>query len=147
MTVNLYTTSDDPRTVNKTLTAIGESSITCKPAEPCSLIAPRLILNYSSTYAGTNYIYISEFDRYYFAELTLLTGSELLLSCKLDPLMSFVLDDIQALAIRSESAGINYIVDPQLPINPSKYRYDGKDLGPSPITNTKQILLITNGGT
>lgn len=146
MTIDLYSTSDDPRKINKSLTTIA-SSLSCKPAEPCSLIAPRLILNYSSTYSGTNYIYISDFDRYYFAELTLLTGTELLLSCKLDPLMSFALDDITIHAIRSESAGINYVVDPQLPIEPSRIKYIGKDLGPSPITNTKQILLITNGGT
>ena len=146
MTITLYSTADDPRKVTKTLSVIA-SDISCKPAENFNLIAPRVLLDYSSTYAGTNYIYISEFDRYYFAEVTLLTGTELLLSCKLDPLMSFDLSDLDILATRSESSGVTYIVDHQLPINPNSVIYEGKDLGASPITNTKQILLITNGGT
>lgn len=146
MTINLYSTADDPRKVTKTLTAIA-TDISCKPAENFNLIAPRVLLDYSSTYAGTNYIYISDFDRYYFAELTLVTGKELMLVCQLDPLMSFDISNIDVLAVRSESAGINYVVDSQLPINPNSVIYVGKDLGASPITNTKQILLITNGGT
>ena len=146
MTINLYSTADDPRKVTKTLTTIA-SSISCKPAENFNLIAPRVLLDYSDTYAGTNYIYISEFDRYYFAEITLLTGKELMLNCKLDPLMSFDISNLDILATRSESSGVTYIVDHQLPINPNSVIYEGKDLGASPITNTKQILLITNGGT
>lgn len=148
MTINLYSTSDDPRKVTKTLTTIA-SGISCKPSDPCSLIAPRLLLDYSSTYAGTNYIYITDFQRYYFAELTLITGRELQLSCKLDPLMSFDLTDIEVLAVRSESAGVNFVPDSKLPIDPSRCFVQGILFPDQPLSGGSSgldYLLTVNGG-
>lgn len=150
MIINLYTTANDPRDATKSLDTIA-SNILCKPAEPCTMIEPRVILNYSAAYAPTNYIYISDFDGYYFAEKTLLTGGELLLTCKLDPLMTFELSDIEAMIIRSESAGVNYIPDSKLPVDPSRCTLDGKlfPLQPFvPATSSEglQYLLTINGG-
>lgn len=149
MTINLYSTADDPRKVTKTLTTIA-SDVVCKPAEPCSMLEPRILLNYSAAYNGTNYIYISDFDSYYFAEKTLVTGGELLLTCKLDPLMSFDLSDIEIMCIRSESAGTNYVPDSKLPIDPSRCYIYGKLFPEQPFTtniNTGYDYLLTvNGG-
>lgn len=148
MYVNLYSTADDPRTVNKQLTAIA-SNISCKPAEPCSLITPQILLDYSSTYLMSNYIYISDFDCYYFAVPTLETGREMRLACKLDPLMSYNLDDIEILAIRSESAGVNYASDSKLPIDPSRCWVEGVLFPQQPFdttTNGLDYLLTVNGG-
>ena len=148
MTINLYSTSDDPRKVSKTLTPIA-TDISCKPAENFNLISPRILLDYSSTYAGTNYIYISDFDRYYFAELSLVTGKELMLLCQIDTLMSFDLSNLEVVAIRSESAGVNYVTDPQLPIDPCRIKIHGDPLSADPLgvydDTQKHYILITNG--
>ena len=149
MTINLYSTSDDPRKVSKTLTTIA-SSVVCKPAEPCSMLEPRILLNYSASYNGANYIYISDFDSYYFAEKTLVTGGELLLTCKLDPLMSFGLSNIDVTVVRSEIAGVNYVKDSQLPIDPNRFTTYGEPFSGDIIdlndSDTHHYILVLNQG-
>lgn len=149
MTINLYSTADDPRKVSKTLTTIA-SSVVCKPAEPCSMLEPRILLNYSASYNGTNYIYISDFDSYYFAEKTLVTGGELLLTCKLDPLMSFGLSNIDVTVVRSEIAGVNYVKDSQLPIDPNRFTTYGEPFSGDIIdlndSDTHHYILVLNQG-
>ena len=146
MIATLYSTANDPRDARKELTTIA-SNILCKPSEPCTMIDPRVILNYSAEYNATNYIYISDFDAYYFAEKTLLTGGELLLTCKLDPLMTFELNDIEIMAIRSESVGANYVPDSQFPIDPNRFDIFGDDFPYNPFNKltTTDYLIITNG--
>lgn len=149
MTINLYSTADDPRKVSKTLTTIA-SSVVCKPAEPCSMLEPRILLNYSASYNGANYIYISDFDSYYFAEKTLVTGGELLLTCKLDPLMSFGLSNIDVTVVRSEIAGVNYVKDSQLPIDPNRFTTYGEPFSGDIIdlndSDTHHYILVLNQG-
>lgn len=150
MYVNLYSTTDDPRKVNKALSLVA-ANIPCKPAEPCALISPRVLLDFSSTYFAANYVYISAFDCYYFCEPILQTGRELRLECKLDPLMSFTLDDIEIMCIRSESAGVNYIPDSKLPVDPSRCTLDGQlfrvqPFVPATASEGARYLLTINGG-
>lgn len=149
MTINLYSTADDPRKVSKTLTTIA-SSVVCKPAEPCSMLEPRILLNYSASYNGANYIYISDFDSYYYAEKTLVTGGELLLTCKLDPLMSFGLSNIDVTVVRSEIAGVNYVKDSQLPIDPNRFTTYGEPFSGDIIdlndSDTHHYILVLNQG-
>ena len=148
MIATLYSTANDPRDAHKELATIA-SNILCKPSEPCTMIDPRVILNYSATYNATNYIYISDFDAYYFAELTLLTGGELLLTCKLDPLMTFELSEIEIMCIRSESSGVNYVPDSKLPIDPNNCYLDGKLFPQQPFNENLygyDYLITVNGG-
>ena len=149
MTINLYSTADDPRKVSKTLTTIA-SSVVCKPAEPCSMLEPRILLNYSASYNGANYIYISDFDSYYYAEKTLVTGGELLLTCKLDPLMSFGLSNIDVTVVRSEIAGVNYVKDTQLPIDSNRFTTYGEPFSGDIIdlndSDTHHYILVLNQG-
>ena len=149
MLATLYSTSDDPRVANKTLNTIA-SNITCKPSEPCSMIEPRLILQYSGSYAAANYIYVSDFDAFFFAEKTLLTGGELLLTCKLDPLMSFGLSNIDVTVVRSEIAGVNYVKDSQLPIDPNRFTTYGEPFSGDIIdlndSDTHHYILVLNQG-
>ena len=148
MLATLYSTAADPREATKDLTTIA-SNITCKPSEPCTMIDPRIILNYSAAYNALNYIYISDFDAYYFAEKTLLPGGELLLTCKLDPLMSFEISEIEAMIIRSESAGVNHIPDSKLPVDPSRCWIEGTLFPQQPFDTTVSgldYLLTVNGG-
>lgn len=148
MTINLYSISEDPRVANKEPTLIA-SSVVCKPAEPCSMLTPVILLDFSSTYLGANYIYLSEFDCYYFCELVLRTGKELQLNCKLDVYYSFDLSNVPATVIRSESAGVNYTPDNKLPVDPSRCWLDGILFPNQPLSETGEAdnyLLTVNGG-
>lgn len=149
MTINLYSCSDDNRVANKTLTTI-TSSVTCKPSEPCSLISPVLLLDYSATYLAANYIYISDFDAYYFAQPVLRTGKVLQLNCKLDVYNSFDLSDVPATVVRSEQAGVNFVPDNKLPVDPSRCWLEGILFPQQPLqsqlTETDNYLLTVNGG-
>lgn len=154
MTVNLYSTSDDPRKINKTLTTIA-TGITCKPSQPFSILNPRIILNNASGYVSCNYVYIPEFSRYYFAEINMLTGIEIELVCSVDVLMSYDLSDVPILATRSESAGVNYFPDKQLPVDPDRCFIEGILFPQQPFSEGAQpagsiwennnYLLIVNG--
>lgn len=149
MTINLLTTSDDPRKLIKSYTTIA-AGVTCKPAEPCSILAPRIILNNGTNYINTNYIYIPAWHRYYYAEVTALTGRELMLTCSVDVLMSYNLGNVPILATRSESAGVNFFPDKQLPVDPDRCFIEGILFPQQPVEETSlsednHYLIIVNG--
>lgn len=147
MLVNLYSCADDVRKYRKQLTLIAEN-INAKPTQPCSVLQPTLILNNINTYIGANYIYIPEWSRYYFAVPTVLTGAEIQLQCDVDVLMSYDIGECDATVIRSEQAGINFLVDEQLPIDQSRFFIQGIKFAQTPIGYTaqdpKKYLLIIN---
>lgn len=151
MTITLYQTTDDPRKYRKSLTTIA-AGITCKPSEPFSVLAPNILVNYVPEYASVNYAYIPELQRYYFCELTLQTGRELLLNCNVDVLMSYDLDNIDVMCVRSESAGINYYPDKQLPVDPARCFVEGILFPQQPLNDDGGLLLredyiiTVNGG-
>lgn len=154
MTITLMSTADDPRKVNKTTSTIA-ADITCKPAAPFSLLAPSILINYSDAYLACNYVFIPELSRYYFAELSLQTGKELLVSCKIDVLNSFNLDNIKIMCVRSQSAGVNYVPDAKLPVDPNRTFVQGVLFPAQPIASktlpentltSLRYLVIINGG-
>lgn len=154
MTITLMTTADDPRKVSKTTFTIA-ADITCKPAAPFSLLAPRILIDYDTTYLACNYVYIPELSRYYFAELSLQTGKELLVSCKIDVLNSFNLSGVKLMCVRSQSAGVNYTPDSKLPVDPNKTYVQGllfpkqpivyKTIPEDPLFSLRYLVII-NGG-
>lgn len=131
MSVTFYTCKDDPKVINKSLTAIGTlSNITIAPTDTVSILNPTLIMSYDSNYIGANYVYISEFGRYYFCSVSVAPGQRCIVKCTVDPLYSFKtgLLKIPVTVIRSESAGINYVPDKQLPIDPKRFYVHGASL-------------------
>lgn len=149
MLIDLYQFTEDPRAANKSPALIA-GGVNCKPVNPFSLLSPRLILNYSSLYDSANYIYIQDYDTFYFAEKILLTGAELQLSCKLDVYNTYDLVDVPAVVIRSESEGVNYVPDSKLPVDPSRCWLEGILFPQQPLqsqlTETDNYLLTVNGG-
>lgn len=121
MTVTLYTTTDDARTVNKTITSV--KSVTATPTEPMSVLRPTIIVNVDSDVMSANYAYISELNRYYYITgVELLHGNRALLSCSVDVLKTYSasLADCECIVSRSESIGApTEIPDKNLPINPN----------------------------
>lgn len=124
MTVTLYTCTDDPRKLDKTITAIG-TAISAEPTDDCSIINPRLILTYNSNRLTCNYFYISDFSRYYFVTgMTVMPGGLIDLTGKIDVLKTYSasIKACDATIIRSESvSGPTQYPDNKLPILPNRF--------------------------
>jgi len=124
MTIDLYTTTDDNRVVNKTLTAVS-SNITVRPTESLDLLAPVFYVDTDDDYLAANYLYCSTFDRYYYInDIKLETGRRMSLHCSLDVLYTYrnYLSGVTATVIRSESLGRpSTIPDKRLPVDPQRY--------------------------
>lgn len=140
MTVTLYTSTADPKVVNKSsyLTQIGTTSVTITPKASLDILYPVIDINYNSSYLSANYAYISDFGRYYYInDVTVQIGQIITLSMSVDPLMSFGTSILNAKAciVRSESIGQpTAIVDNRLPVDPNKKE----------ILSTKSDFKITN---
>lgn len=125
MTVSLYNTSDPNNKLNKSLSAVQES-ISAVPTQGVSLLAPSLILDYVEAYLGANYIYISEFGRYYYiTDMKVDIGKKIYIYCSVDPLMSFSAEILSCPVVITRNEGIGrptMIPDSMLPVNPSAKR-------------------------
>lgn len=126
MTISFYTTSDSPKKVNKTLSLIG-SSVALAPTSQVSVLNPVLIVDNVSGFINANYAYIDDFNRYYWITTAMDTSGRLIVSGKVDYLMSWNagIRSCPATIVRSETAGITYCVDTKLPVDPNNYSIEG----------------------
>lgn len=139
-TISLYKISDDSRVINKTLgTPLnGNTPIQLYLREDTNILSPEVSFPYSATYAGANYAYIPEWKRYYFiSDMYVTPAARLYLRLYIDVLKTYAsgILNCNCNVMRSESAGVNYVHDSELPINPDKCGYINTFL-PSPFTNT-----------
>lgn len=122
LTVQLLSTSDDPKTVTKTYTTI--DTVTAVPTDSCSLLAPKLLIDNTAIIKDANYMYISEWGRYYFiGDPVFMTGKKIMIPGSVDVLMSWdsSIRNCEGCVLRSESIGRpTMIPDSKLPINPNK---------------------------
>lgn len=112
MQVILYKTASDNANVSKQLVQIDEVSATIKA--PCKIEMPLLMLAYKQQIVDANYLYIPDYGRYYFiTDRELQTGQCVLLSCKVDVLMSFKVGllNVNAVIDRQEEKFNAYMVD------------------------------------
>ena len=116
MEIRLYNNISDNRTIRKKL--LNEFSLTGTLRDSCSLIEPVINIE-SSNVLRFNYVYIPDFQRYYFVkEITNLRKNIWTLELEVDPLMSFK-GDILALDVvvdkqSSDLIGDEYIDDGSL---------------------------------
>lgn len=124
LSASLYKINDDPRMIDKTLgTATkvynaSDPSNTLTPLEPIDTLAPRLIVEYDQSIVGCNYIYIADWDKYYYiTNVDLTTAQRIIFQCKVDVLYTYK-DEIKNLtAIKERGSsypGNQYIPDPQV---------------------------------
>ena len=89
MKVIFYNCTDDKKKVlkkNKKEIAIKE----CEIKEPCTILQPQILVSYSKNLVKANYIYIEDFDRYYFINNPkLYTGGCILFTCEADDLYNW----------------------------------------------------------
>ena len=122
LTLNLYNTVDDPRVVNKTVTAV--ATVTADPTDNVSILNPSFLIEYSSAYLAANYCYVELFGRYYYIRnMSVVKGNRILIECAVDVLKTYAtaLTDCVCIATRSESIGEpTEIPDKNLPIDPNR---------------------------
>lgn len=117
MTINFYTISDDPRTIEKTL---GNIVYTCNANifGSCSIKDPSLILKYDSRLCEVNYMEISDWGRFYFmGEPVLSPGGRCIITASEDVLYSNKDEilNLNAYCSRCENHFERYAVDPCVP--------------------------------
>lgn len=123
MEIIAYVNSAEGQVLDKTpyLTSLG--TYTVKPTETLDIETPSFIINYTANIMQCNYLYASEFNRFYFAKIRTRPGSEAIIDCISDPLMSFkqYILNCDIMASRAEKFGAPTIYpDNQLPVYPSK---------------------------
>lgn len=157
--VNLYTITDDKRVIDKTLTLL--YSVNAALITPTSVLTPQLRVAWSSSLPTANYIYIQDFDRYYYiTDITADTGGAAIISCKVDVLMSYnaAIKSLPAVVVRSTSSTntgsqkSTWIPDPQLPMTTGRtikaVVLEGSDLNIDTATmlSTNFVLNVAGGG-
>lgn len=157
--INFYNNSNDKRAVNKTLTS--QLSVQASLVPGSSAIAPQLRVKWASTFPQYNYMYIPAFNRYYFiTDITADTGGAVIISGKVDVLMTYAaaFKLCPAIVIRYSrneqhgSARSTYIPDNQLPISTGKVlkcvEFEGTDINIDVATATSNnfVLNVAGGG-
>lgn len=114
-TINLYNCSDDPRTLNKTLTDIAEVR-DVKPTGIVDLMNPTFELGYDSNYTTKNYCVVgAPFNRSYFiTDMKIDIGKKIIISCAVDVLQTYKnkIEDINANVVRQENLIKEMLPDP-----------------------------------
>lgn len=150
-TVSFYTSTANPKKLDKSgdITIIGTAK-TLHVKHKIDMLNPVFDVDYNSLFLPANYVYIAEFGRYYFCTIATDTAQKITVSCTVDPLFSFAtaIKNCPCTVVRSEKAGITYVPDNKLPIDPNKYRV-GAIPSPSALENAlndKPYILILNAG-
>ena len=98
MTITLYKIPDDKRQVDKTLnstTNLGD--LTAHFKEDTDILNPVLEIAYNAIYTSANYVYISDWNRWYFITGMETGAQRLYLRCHVDVLYTYK-DQIRALS-------------------------------------------------
>ena len=148
VSVNFYTTGDNPNVMNKTLSLIAEE-VPCDIKEPADREKPFLFT--TGDLMHVNYAYIAEFGRYYWVYPETGLGLTTRYRLESDPLMSFkaaILASPATIA-RNPWRYDKYLPDPKLPIEsrtvrgvlkfPNSTLFDGSN-------NTYVLTTVGPGG-
>ena len=110
MQVVLYVNKSDKRKLEKELIEV--ANIDCKIKDDCSILNPTLIIKIDSV--DYNYVYIPEFNRYYYIDDIITLNSRLKeISCSVDVRQSYreQLRNTSAIIARNERYYNQYIPD------------------------------------
>lgn len=122
MQLTAYINSSQEEVMDKALTQIG-STYTVKPTDQLDIETPSFIVNYDAALLACNYVYCTEFNRFYWATVRPKPGNEIIIECISDPLMSWKTQILNCmiLAMRAESIGKpTQYKDTMLPVYPTK---------------------------
>ena len=149
MVVTLYTNSGDTRQLNKNLAVVATIS-NCQINDTCTILRPVLRFELSASYLAANYVYIPNFNRYYYiTDITILNGNQTEITGHCDVLMSFwnSFKNSPCTAGRSSSNYDDYIDDPMVTIKET-YRTESRRLSGefTPTASGSNHYVLTIGG-
>ena len=128
MLVTLYNNSSDRRVLDKNITEI--AALDCKIKGECSILNPVLIISIDSV--QYNYVYIHDFNRYYYIDdIVTLNSSLKELTCSIDVRKTYMneIRDTSAIIARNERYFNQYIpdnmigADSRIEVTAKKYPY------------------------
>ena len=115
VSIQIGSTDSASNVINKQVSLRAAISATLK--QPCSVEAPTFILNSNLVSSADNYLYCSDFGRYYYiTDITPMTGGQQSVVCSVDPLMSYA-EQIKSLTVnvsRTESTSHSNLIDSNL---------------------------------
>ena len=149
VSVKLYNNSSDNRVVHKSITQIGTDR-SCQITDECNIVNPRILLDAPGTYLSANYMYIPDFNRYYYiTNINIINGNQVEIEGHCDVLMSFwnSFKNSKCTAGRSSSSYDDYIDDPMVTIK-DQYRTQVRRLTGefTPTADGANHYILTIGG-
>ena len=129
--VTFYNNTSDSKVMNKNISPIvlsGVDTIVAEltPTQTVAVLNPVLIIDYRPQLIEANYCKINEYNRYYYCNFATDTGGRMVVSCKVDPVMSHKerINECEINVIRN-SVKPSYVADSSLPIDPNRYYTEG----------------------
>ena len=101
MVANFYTVKFRKNEINKQLNT--PVPVTCSLKDDASLEDPVIYLTYNASLLQANYVYISDFNRYYFITGREISGKTMYLTLHVDVLMSFKSDILASVGTATRS--------------------------------------------
>lgn len=149
MQITLYQTNSEAARADKSLSSI--DTVNAVPTDDLDILAPVIVLDYNTAYLAANYVYIGLFQRfYYITDRAVTIGKRIIITCAVDPLMSWVsyMGNNDITVTRSQAAGITKMPDNKLPIIPCEKEITSTILRSSFFTKTdaNSYLLSVIGG-
>ena len=146
MNVTFYKNNSDKRVITKTLTGATTAS-GVSLYDSTSVTAPVLKMSGgASKIVSFNYVYIPDFERYYYITDFTVENGYILISCKVDVLMSYASDikNCTCITKRQEKQFNFYLNDEMF----KTYQYQKQFIHnfTSPFTKASQFILVTQGG-
>lgn len=155
MNITFYSVSDSPKKLEKNLTNVIGTARALAPTGQINVLNPTVSVAWDTVNGNriisANYAYIDTFNRYYWITCGIDTAQRIVVSGKVDYLMSWAdyIKNCPCTVIRNENIGINYVVDKQLPLDTSRFDTQGIVFeGETPIDFngglvTPQYIMIT----
>lgn len=146
MTLQFKSTSADTRKLKTAsdFTNIG-NAVGATATENCSVLNPVWLLEYNSDYKDATHVSCSEFGRtYYIKDLVMGTGNKCYVYGTVDVLATYsgAIMGCPVCVTRSESAGVNWVVDSAYPINPNKKTVIGDKYLSTPFEGTTPSYFV-----
>ena len=143
VTITTYTNASEADELTKDITIV-DNAVSAVIKDTVELVRPTLILS-NNLSQDFNYVYIAEFDRYYYVRSRSFAQQRYIINLEVDPLMSFK-SEIEALTIiakRSSSTFNVFQVDSEVP------RVNRNIIATQPFPagfSDQSIILATSGG-
>lgn len=158
MNITFYSVTDSPNKLVKDLSHVIGTSRALAPTGQINVLNPLVVVAWDAVNGdniiNANYAYIDTFDRYYFITCGIDTAKRIVVSGKVDYLMSYAnaIKQCPCTVVRSETAGINYVIDNKLPVDPNRFTTYGEpfsgDILDIDISSDSHvyILVLNQGG-